>query len=74
MLKDIILQNRSEGFDLGISAGADAINEKIKVQDWDGARSAFENTVRDFGEQGGLTLYSKIVYPYIKTCLGQRQG
>jgi hypothetical protein len=69
VLKDIILQNRSEGFDLGISAGADAINDKIKAQDWDGARSAFENTVRDFGEQGGLTLYSKIVYPYIKTCL-----
>ncbi len=69
VLKDIILQNRSEGFDLGIAAGADAINEKIKAQDWDGARSAFENTVRDFGEQGGLTLFSKIVYPYIKVCL-----
>jgi hypothetical protein len=29
----------------------------------------YERTVRDFGEQGGLTLYSKIVYPYIKECL-----
>jgi hypothetical protein len=69
LLKDIILQNRSEGFDLGIAAGADTINEKMKDQDWDGARLAFEGTIRDFGQDGGLTLYAKIVYPYIKTCL-----
>ena len=69
LLKDIIIQNRSEGFDLGIEAGADAINEKLKAQDWDGARLVYERTVRDFGEEGGLTLYSSIVYPYIKTCL-----
>jgi hypothetical protein len=69
LLKDIILQNRTEGFDLGIAAGADTINEKMKAQDWDGARMAFEGTIRDFGQDGGLTLYIKIVYPYIKTCL-----
>ncbi len=69
LLKDIILQNRSEGFDLGIAAGADTISQKMKVQDWDGARIAYEGTIRDFGQEGGLTLYSKVVYPYIKTCL-----
>ncbi len=68
-MKDIILQNRTAGFDLGIAAGADAISEKLKAQDWDGARMAFEGTIRDFGQDGGLTLYSKIVYPYVKTCL-----
>jgi len=69
LLKDIILQNRSEGFDLGIGAGADAMNEKLKAGDWDGARLVYESTIRDFGQEGGLTLYSRIVYPYIKTCL-----
>jgi len=69
LLKDIILQNRSEGFDLGIAAGADTISAKMKAQDWDGARIAYEGAIRDFGEDGGLTLYSKIVYPYIKMCL-----
>jgi hypothetical protein len=69
LLKDIILQNRSEGFDLGIAAGADSLREKMKAQDWDGARMAYEGTIRDFGQEGGLTLYSSIVYPYIKTCL-----
>ncbi len=69
VLKDIILQNRSEGFDFGIEAGADTMIEKLKAQDWDGARSVYEQTIRDFGQQGGLTLYSRIVYPYIMTCL-----
>ena len=69
LLKDIILQNRSEGFDLGIEAGAESMNEKLKTGDWDGARMEYERTIRDFGEEGGLTLYSKIVYPFIKTCL-----
>jgi hypothetical protein len=69
LLKDIVLQNRSEGFDLGIGAGADAMNEKLKAQDWDGARLAYERTIRDFGHEGGLTLYSKVVYPYITACL-----
>ena len=69
LLKDIILQNRSEGFDLGIQAGAREIDEKLRTDDWDGARLVFERTIRDFGQDGGLTLYSKIVYPYIKTCL-----
>jgi hypothetical protein len=69
LLKDIIIQNRSEGFDLGIGAGADAMNEKLKAGDWDGARLVYERTIRDFGQEGGLTLYSKIVYPYITACL-----
>jgi hypothetical protein len=69
LMKDIVLQNRSEGFDLGIEAGAVGMVEKLKANDWDGARVIYEKTIRDFGEQGGLTLYSKIVYPYVKTCL-----
>jgi hypothetical protein len=73
LLKDIIIQNRSEGFDLGIGVGADEMNEKLKAQDWDGARLVYERTIRDFGKEGGLTLYSKVVYPYIMTCLQNNQ-
>jgi hypothetical protein len=69
LLKDIIIQHRSEGFDLGIGAGADSMNEKLKAQDWDGARLVYERTIRDFGQEGGLTLYSKVVYPYVTACL-----
>jgi len=73
LLKDIIIQNRSEGFDLGIEAGAMAMAEKLKAENWDDARLVYERTIRDFGQEGGLTLYSKIVYPYVMTCLDQGQ-
>jgi hypothetical protein len=73
LLKDIILQNRTEGFDLGIEAGSAALQEKIKAQDWDGARTAYEQTIKDFGDDGGLTLYIKVVYPFIMTCLKNNQ-
>jgi hypothetical protein len=69
LLKDIVLQNRSEGFDLGIEAGAEGLEEKLKAQDWDGARLVYERTIRDFGQEGGLTLYTKVVNPYITACL-----
>ena len=69
VLKDIVLQNRTEGFDFGIEVSAKTMDDKLDAQDWDGARESFERAVRDFGQQGGLTLYSKIVYPYIETCL-----
>jgi hypothetical protein len=74
LLKDIIIQNRSEGFDLGIGAGAVEISEKLKNNDWDGARTAYERTIRDFGQDGGLTLYMKVVRPYIETCLQQNKA
>jgi len=69
LLKDIIIQNRTEGFDLGIGAGADVMIEKLKVEDWDGARLVYERTIRDFGQEGGLTLFTRIVRPYITMCL-----
>ena len=71
LLKDIIIQNRTEGFDLGIEASADSLQEKIKAENWDDARVVFERALRDFGEQGGLTLFNKIVVPYVHACLGK---
>ena len=69
LLKDIIIQNRSEGFDLGIEASADAIREKLKAANWDDARLVYERAIRDFGQDGGLTLFNKIVVPYVRACL-----
>jgi hypothetical protein len=69
VLRDIIVQNRSEGFDLGISAACASMNEKLEIKDWDGAREIYERAVRDFGDDGGLTLYAKMVEPYVRACL-----
>jgi len=66
--QDIILQNRSSGADLGIKGSFSAISEKIDAQDWDGAKLAFENAVRDFKDQGGGTFFNDVIEPYAETC------
>jgi hypothetical protein len=67
--RDIILENRSEGFDLGIQGSANALIEKLKTQDWEGAKLEYEKAIRDFGQQGGTTLVNEIIFPYITICL-----
>jgi hypothetical protein len=67
--QDIVLQNRSTGFDLGVQGSFSAIEDKFKAQDWDGAKLAFETAVRDFKDQGGGTFYDDVIEPYVMTCV-----
>ncbi len=67
--QDIVLANRSSDIDVGISGSWDAINGKIQGGDWDGARLDYEKSIRDFGDQGGGTLFYDLVSPYIEACL-----
>jgi hypothetical protein len=67
--QDIVLANRSSDIDVGISGSWDGINGKIQSGDWDGARLDYEKSIRDFGDQGGGTLFYDLVAPYIEACL-----
>ncbi len=71
--QDIVLQNRSSGFDQGIQSASAAIFEKIDAGDWDGARLEYEKTIRDFGDQGGGTLFYNVISPYVAACLKNNQ-
>jgi hypothetical protein len=71
--QDIILQNRSSGFDEGIDAASTAIFDKINAGDWDNARLEYERTIRDFGDQGGGTLFYGVISPYVEACLKNNQ-
>jgi len=66
--RDIILENRSTGFDLGIKGSFSAISDKINAQDWDGAKLEFEKAVRDFKDQGGGTFFNDVIEPYVAAC------
>ena len=66
--QDIILQNRTGGIDLAVQGSSDAIDERLKANDWDGARLQFEKSVRDFGEKGGGTFFYNVVRPYVRAC------
>ena len=46
--QDIVLENRSTGFDLGIEGSSNAIIDKLKAGDWDGADLDFKTSVRRF--------------------------
>jgi hypothetical protein len=67
--QDIVLQNRSEDFDLGIAGSAGDLSDKIAARDWDGAKLAFEQAIRDFADQGAGSLYKAIISFYVKSCL-----
>jgi protein-tyrosine phosphatase len=67
--QDIILANRGSDFDAGIQEASSTIMEKITAGDWDGARTEYETTIRDFGDQGGGTLFDDVISPYVKACL-----
>jgi hypothetical protein len=67
--QDIVLANRGSGFDVGIDEASGVIMDKIAAGDWDAARLEYERTIRDFGEQGGGTLFYDVITPYVKVCL-----
>ena len=67
--RDIVLENRSTGFDLGVQGSLGTIDDKFKAQDWDGAKVAFETSVRDFKDQGGGTFFHDVISPYMMICL-----
>ncbi|MCE0498098.1 MAG: hypothetical protein LV481_09155 [Methylacidiphilales bacterium] len=67
--QDIVLENRSSDFDQGVLGAAGTIEDKIKAGDWDGAQLEFETTIRDFGDQGGGSLFYNVIVPYVETCL-----
>ena len=67
--QDIVLQNRSTGFDLGVQGSLGAIEDKFKAQDWDGAKLEFEKAVRDFKDQGGGTFFYQVIRPYVMLCV-----
>ncbi len=67
--QDIVLQNRSEGIDLGVQGSMNEIEDKFKAQDWDGAKLKFETAVRDFKDQGGGTFFYNLIQPYVLMCI-----
>ncbi|MCE0482861.1 MAG: hypothetical protein LV479_01330 [Methylacidiphilales bacterium] len=67
--QDIVLENRSSGFDIGIQGAAATISDKISSGNWDDAKLEYEKTIRDFGDQGGGSLYYGVIEPYIESCL-----
>jgi len=67
--KSVLSSNRSKRFDLGIAVAADPVFRKLELQDFEGAKEAFENAIRRFRTKAGGHLFYNLIQPYVLTCL-----
>ena len=72
--RQILVQNRTRRFDLGIGSAAAEVGEKIEAGKWAEAESAFRRALREFKGQAGGNLYYGLVLPFIESALAEGQG
>ncbi|MFP6872512.1 MAG: hypothetical protein VCA55_03300 [Verrucomicrobiales bacterium] len=72
--KQIVSENKSKRFDLGIAVAADAIFDKQDSGEWKVAAEQYELTMKRFGGKAGGHLFYNLVQPYVQTCLRDGQA
>jgi hypothetical protein len=71
--RQILVQNRTRRFDLGIGSAAAEVGEKIESGKWGEAETAFRKTLREFKGQAGGNLYYGLVVPFVESALAEGQ-
>jgi len=71
--KQIVTENRSSRFDLGIRMAGEEVFEKLQAHRWREAEDELENAMRRFREKAGGHLFYSLLQPYITTCIQERQ-
>ena len=71
--KQIVAENKSRRFDLGIAVAADAILEKQHSGKWKTAAQDYRLAMQRFGGKAGGHLFYNLVLPYVQTCLSGGQ-
>ena len=71
--RQILVQNRTRRFDLGIGSAAAEVGEKIESGKWGDAETAFRKVLREFKGQAGGNLYYGLVVPFVESALAEGQ-
>lgn len=71
--KQIITENRSSRFDLGIRIASEAVFERLQRHQWREAEKELENVMRRFRQKAGGHLFYALVQPYVTICIQERQ-
>jgi hypothetical protein len=71
--RQILVQNRSKRFDLGIGAAAGQVMEKMQEGNWDGAQVSFRQALREYKGQAGGHLFYGLVVPFVEAALAEGQ-
>jgi hypothetical protein len=71
--RQILVQNRTRRFDLGIGSAAAEVGERIESGKWGEAETAFRKALREFKGQVGGNLYYGLVVPFVESALAEGQ-
>jgi len=71
--RQILVQNRTRRFDLGIGSAAAEVGEKIEAGNWGEAETAFRKALSEFKGQAGGNLYYGLVVPFVDSALAEGQ-
>jgi hypothetical protein len=74
--EEILRDNRSERFDLGITVAAASVLAAADRGDWKGAAEEYDDALDRFKRNAGGHLLYNLVQPYVERCLeaGKREG
>ena len=73
LTQEILVQNRTRRFDLGIGSASGDMGEKIAAGKWSEAEAAYRKALRDFKGQAGGNLYYGLVAPFVEAALADGQ-
>jgi len=71
--KLILVQNRSQRFDLSIGSAASRLEEAIAEEDWPQAEAAFRQALREFKGQAGGQLFYYLTEPFVLAAIDAGQ-
>jgi hypothetical protein len=69
LAKQIVSENKSKRFDLGIAVAADTVFAKQEAGQWADAAKEFERVMKRFKRDAGGHLFYNLVKPYVESCI-----
>ncbi|MDP6858370.1 MAG: hypothetical protein QF426_00990 [Verrucomicrobiales bacterium] len=71
--RQIINENRSGRFDLGVTVASDEVFDLQRSKNWDHAHRKYKVTLEQFKSSSGGHLFYNLIDPYVRNCLLDRR-
>ena len=71
--RQIVSENRSGRFDLGITVASDGVFDLQKLKKWTEAHRKYKLTLEQFQSSSGGHLFYNLIEPYVRNCLLDRR-
>ena len=71
--RQIISENRSGRFDLGVTVASDDVFDLQRAKKWGEAHRKYKITLEQFKNSSGGHLFYNLIAPYVRTCLLDRR-